>query len=191
MLTEMLFPGFAGVRIDMVSVETSTLHVTVSTTQPTSCCPMCHTPSPAIHSRYGRTLADLPLGDTTTSDALWAGVPILTCAGETFCSRVAGSLLHAIGLPELVTTSLDAYEAAALHLAQHPDELPGLRATLATNRDVAPLFDTPRYVRNLEAAYRALGANGQGPSAGARSGTGPVHRDISGTQATHEHATLR
>jgi protein O-GlcNAc transferase len=54
-------------------------------------------------------------------------VPVLTCAGETFCSRVAGSLLHAIGLPELITTSLDDYTATALRLANRPDELAGLR----------------------------------------------------------------
>src|SRR5690242_315602 len=62
MLTQVLFPGIAGVRIDTVRVEARTLHVSVSTTQPTSCCPVCHTPSAAIHSHYWRTLADLPCG---------------------------------------------------------------------------------------------------------------------------------
>jgi predicted O-linked N-acetylglucosamine transferase (SPINDLY family) len=79
---------------------------------------------------------------------------VLTCAGETFAARVAGSLLHAIGQPELVTTSLDEYEATALRLARNPDELAGLRARLVANRDTMPLFDTPRYVRHLEEAYR-------------------------------------
>ena len=62
MLTELLFPKIAGVHIDTVSVEAQTLHFSVSMTQPTSCCPLCHTPSAAIHSYYRRALADLPLG---------------------------------------------------------------------------------------------------------------------------------
>jgi transposase len=62
MLTEVLFPGIAGLQVDTVGVETLSVHLYVSTTQLTSCCPVCHTPSTAIHSRYWRTLADLPLG---------------------------------------------------------------------------------------------------------------------------------
>jgi predicted O-linked N-acetylglucosamine transferase (SPINDLY family) len=112
-------------------------------------------------------LARLPLSDlfldtspvnggATASDALWVGVPYLTCAGETMVSRVAGSLLTAIGLPELVTPSLAEYEARALHLAQHPEELASLRDRLAQNRLTAPLFDTPRFTRHLEAAYQTM-----------------------------------
>ena len=90
---------------------------------------------------------------TTASDALWAGLPVLTCAGETFASRVAGSLLTAIGLPELITQSLAEYEALALRLARNPPELAGLRKRLAENRLTAPLFDSARFTRHLEKAY--------------------------------------
>jgi predicted O-linked N-acetylglucosamine transferase (SPINDLY family) len=93
---------------------------------------------------------------TTASDALWAGLPLLTCSGETFASRVAGSLLHALGLPELVTRSLAEYEALGLRLAHTPAELAALREKLSRNRATAPLFDTPRYVRNLEKAYQKM-----------------------------------
>jgi predicted O-linked N-acetylglucosamine transferase (SPINDLY family) len=89
----------------------------------------------------------------TANDALWAGVPVLTCGGEGFAGRVAASLLHAVGLSELVADSLQAYETMALELARNPDALASIRAKLARNRVTAPLFDTPRYVRNLEAAY--------------------------------------
>jgi predicted O-linked N-acetylglucosamine transferase (SPINDLY family) len=93
---------------------------------------------------------------TTASDALWAGLPVLTCAGETFAGRVAGSLLRAIGLGELVTTSLEEYEALALRLAHEPALLARLRARLAKNRLTHPLFDTERFTRNLETAYRRM-----------------------------------
>lgn len=89
---------------------------------------------------------------TTAADALWAGVPVLTCAGSTFASRVAGSLLHAIGLPELVTNSLTDYEALALELVRESALLSSLRDRLARNRDNCPLFDTVRMTRNLERA---------------------------------------
>jgi len=92
----------------------------------------------------------------TTADALWAGLPVLTCPGNTFAGRVAGSLLHAIGLDELVATSLDDYEALALHLAREPEILAQLRARLARNRQSYPLFDTARFTRNLEAAYTQM-----------------------------------
>lgn len=92
----------------------------------------------------------------TASDALWAGLPVLTCAGETYVSRMAGSLLHAVGLPELVTTSLEEYEALALALARDPARLATLRARLAATRETAPLFDTPRYTRHLEDAYHTM-----------------------------------
>ncbi|HVA90395.1 MAG TPA: tetratricopeptide repeat protein [Chloroflexota bacterium] len=104
-------------------------------------------------------LADLGLdtspgnGGSSTNDALWAGLPVLTCAGETFTSRLAGTQLHAVGLPELVTYSLDEYEALALALARDPGRLSSLRARLAVSHDVAPLFDCARYTRNLEALY--------------------------------------
>ncbi len=93
---------------------------------------------------------------TTASDALWAGLPIVTCAGRSFAARVAGSLLRAVGLEELVTSTLEEYEQVALRLAGEPDRLGALRARLAQNREAAPLFDTPRFCRHLEAAYRRM-----------------------------------
>jgi protein O-GlcNAc transferase len=90
---------------------------------------------------------------TTASDALWAGLPVLTCAGETFASRVAASLLTAVGAPELITSSLDEYEALALKLAADPSTLERLRARLWSNRMTHPLFDTQRFTRDLETAY--------------------------------------
>ena len=116
-----------------------------------------HCPLPEHLAR--QQLADLFLdtlpfnAHTTATDALWAGLPVLTCAGESFASRVAGSLLHAVGLPELVTHSLDEYEALAVALAQEPGRLAALRDRLAANVAVAPLFDSERYVRNLEELY--------------------------------------
>jgi tetratricopeptide (TPR) repeat protein/glycosyltransferase involved in cell wall biosynthesis len=90
---------------------------------------------------------------TTASDALWAGLPVLTCAGRAFAGRVAASLLTAVGVAELVTDSLEAYEALALRLARDPSLLGGLRAKLAQNRLTHPLFDTDRFRRHIEAAY--------------------------------------
>jgi len=102
-------------------------------------------------------LDTLPVnGHTTASDALWAGLPVLTCVGETLVSRVAGSLLTAIGLPELITTSLADYEALAVRLARRPDQLAGLRRRLARNRLTAPLFDSERFTRHIERAYRLM-----------------------------------
>jgi predicted O-linked N-acetylglucosamine transferase (SPINDLY family) len=115
-------------------------------------------PSLADHLARQR-LADLFLdtlpynAHSTAGDALWAGLPVLTCAGQTYASRVAGSLLTAIGLPELITFSLEEYEYRALHLARHPEELASLREKLRINRNTFPLFDTPRFTRHLEAAY--------------------------------------
>jgi protein O-GlcNAc transferase len=93
---------------------------------------------------------------TTASDALRMGLPLVTCPGNTFPARVAASLLHAIGLPELVADSLSAYHALALRLAREPDALRAIKAKLAKNRDSFPLFDTNRFTRNLEAAYTRM-----------------------------------
>jgi len=93
---------------------------------------------------------------TTASDALWAGLPVLTRAGQTFSSRVAASLLKAVGLPELITTTAEAYEALALGLAHDAQRLAGLHERLATNRLTWPLFDSARYTRNLETAYTKM-----------------------------------
>ncbi len=93
---------------------------------------------------------------TTASDALWAGLPILTCSGRTFSGRVAGSLLNAIGLSELITDSLQQYEATALTIARNPDLLASLKAKLEQNRNTYPLFDTGRFARNIEAAFHTM-----------------------------------
>jgi protein O-GlcNAc transferase len=107
-------------------------------------------------------LADLFLdtfpfnGGATASDALWAGLPVVTCSGETFASRMAGSLLCAVGLPELVTTSVSEYENLARQLARDPVRLTAIKPTLARNRDSYPLFDTARFTRHLESAYATI-----------------------------------
>jgi protein O-GlcNAc transferase len=93
---------------------------------------------------------------TTASDALWAGLPVLTCMGRAFPGRVAASLLHALGLPELVSGDLDEYAARALELAMDPEQLAALRARLSENRSTHPLFDTARFCRQLEAAYTTM-----------------------------------
>jgi predicted O-linked N-acetylglucosamine transferase (SPINDLY family) len=93
---------------------------------------------------------------TTASDALWAGLPLLTCRGQSFAGRVAASLLHAAGLPELVTDSPEAYEALALRLATDPALLGSLRSTLEQNRLTCPLFETDRFRRNIEVAYTTM-----------------------------------
>ncbi|HEY7996985.1 MAG TPA: hypothetical protein VIE14_08940, partial [Steroidobacteraceae bacterium] len=87
---------------------------------------------------------------TTANDALFMGLPVLTCAGESLASRVAGSQLTAIGLPELITESLADYEARALELARGPQRLSALRARLAANRHTQPLFDMVRFTRALD-----------------------------------------
>jgi predicted O-linked N-acetylglucosamine transferase (SPINDLY family) len=92
---------------------------------------------------------------TTGSDALWAGLPIVTLPGQSFAARVGASLLHAIGLPELIAESPEHYEQLALALASDPARLAAIRAKLAANRATAPLFDTERFTRGLEAAYDA------------------------------------
>ncbi|HEX7852555.1 MAG TPA: tetratricopeptide repeat protein [Sphingobium sp.] len=92
---------------------------------------------------------------TTASDALWGGLPVLTLAGQQFAARVAASLLHAIDLPELITTTEAEYEAKALDLALSPEKLAALRARLAANRLTTPLFDTVAHTRRIEAAYEA------------------------------------
>jgi predicted O-linked N-acetylglucosamine transferase (SPINDLY family) len=107
-------------------------------------------------------LADLSLdtlpynAHTTCSDALWAGLPLLTCRGTTFPGRVAASLLKAIDTPELIVQSLQEYEALAIELANRPTALLEVRAKLARNRATHPLFDTDRFRRRIEAAYLAM-----------------------------------
>lgn len=90
---------------------------------------------------------------TTASDALWAGLPVLTCPGRSFASRVAASLLQAVGLPELIAPDARGYEELAVSLARDPAALAALRDRLARNRRTKPLFDTTRFRQELESAY--------------------------------------
>jgi predicted O-linked N-acetylglucosamine transferase (SPINDLY family) len=120
-----------------------------------------HVPGAAEH--LGRhILADLYLDTTpynahsTACDALWAGVPVLTCIGRSLAARAAASALTAVGLPELITHSLDEYRQKALELALEPQLLKALKGRLASSRKRAPLFDTARFSRHLESAYREM-----------------------------------
>jgi predicted O-linked N-acetylglucosamine transferase (SPINDLY family) len=114
-------------------------------------------PLPEYLARYRAAdlfLDTLPYNaGTTASDALWAGLPVLTRRGEAFAARLAASLLEAIGLPELVTTSAEHYETLAVELASHPQRRQALRAKLAANRSCTPLFDTAAFTGHLEHAY--------------------------------------
>ena len=89
----------------------------------------------------------------TAAAALWSGVPLLTVLGSTFVGRMAASMLHAVGLPELVAGSLSAYEALARKVATDPAYCASFKQKLARNRETFPLFDTPRFTRNIENAY--------------------------------------
>jgi predicted O-linked N-acetylglucosamine transferase (SPINDLY family) len=93
---------------------------------------------------------------TTASDALWAGVPIVTCRGKSFAGRVAGSLLTAIGLPELITENLAAYEALALKLALNEVRFASVRQKLSANKHTTPLFDADNFRANIERAYSIM-----------------------------------
>ncbi len=90
---------------------------------------------------------------TTTSDALWAGLPVLTLMGQSFASRVAASLLNAVGLSELITSNQEEYESLAIELAMNPNKLADIKLKLANNRMTTPLFDTLCFTKNIEAAY--------------------------------------
>jgi len=125
-------------------------------------------------------LADLSLDSlpynahTTAADVLWTGVPILTLKGTTWPGRVAASLLHAIGLPELVTDSEAAFEAKAVALARDPASLAALKQKLARNRLTKPLFDTARWTRHVEAAYEEMQARSQRGEAPAAFSVAPL-----------------
>ncbi len=119
-----------------------------------------YVPSPDHLARLAN--ADLVLdcfpygAHTTASDALWMGVPVLTREGASFASRVGASLLRAVGLPELIASTTTDYERLAIELAQSPAHIAALKAKLAANRANAPLFDTPRLARHIEAAYTGM-----------------------------------
>ncbi|MCX7068386.1 MAG: tetratricopeptide repeat protein [Methylococcales bacterium] len=115
---------------------------------------------PEYLARY--RLADLFLdtlpynAHTTTNDALWVGLPVLTCMGEAFASRVAASLLNAIGLPELITSNYEDYEALAIQLATHPEQLAALKQKLADNHLTTPLFNTALFAKHIESAFQMM-----------------------------------
>jgi len=111
----------------------------------------------ARHRAADLFLDTLPYGaHTTASDALWTGLPVLTCRGSTFAGRVGASLLLAAGLPDLVTDSPDAYEALALKLARDRNAIGALKETLARNRDTCAVFDTARFTRHFEVALTTM-----------------------------------
>lgn len=122
-----------------------------------------HCPLPEYRAKL--RLADLFLdtfpynAGATASDALWIGCPLLTVAGETFVSRMAGSLLHTLDLPELITTSLEEYEGAARRLATDREFLESLRRRLSANRSTSGLFDARRFTQSLESAFLAMWEN--------------------------------
>jgi protein O-GlcNAc transferase len=118
-------------------------------------------------------LARLRLGDlfldtlpynahTTAIDALWSGLPVLTRIGNSFAGRVAASLLKAIGLPELITTTMEEYEGLAVELGTHPQRLAEIKQKLERNRLTTPLFDTRSFVRHLETGYTKMFERYQG-----------------------------
>ncbi|MEC5163437.1 MULTISPECIES: O-linked N-acetylglucosamine transferase family protein [unclassified Janthinobacterium] len=102
---------------------------------------------------------------TTASDALWAGLPLLTCAGATFASRMAGSLLRAVDLPELITYNFADYEELAVALARDPARVAAMKRQLVDNRLSCALFDSPRFVRNLEALMLGVAKPAAPPAA--------------------------
>jgi protein O-GlcNAc transferase len=111
----------------------------------------------ARHGAADLSLDTLPCGaHTTASDALWMGLPHLTCRGASFAGRVAASLLTAAGLPELIAENLEDYESLALALARDPARLAALKQKLVAARATAPLFDTDRFCRHLEDVYAAM-----------------------------------
>ena len=111
----------------------------------------------ARHRQANLFLDTIPCNaHTTASDALWTGLPVLTLMGQSFASRVAASLLNAIGLPELITTTQEEYEGLAIELAQNPQKLARIKQKIIDNRLTAPLFNTPLFTKNLEAAYTQM-----------------------------------
>lgn len=111
----------------------------------------------ARHRAANLFLDTLPCNaHTTASDALWTGLPVLTCIGQTFAGRVAASLLMAIDLPELITSTPEEYEALAAELATDPGRLHRIAEKLARNKRAAPLFDTPLITKHIEDAYTQM-----------------------------------
>ncbi|HEX4571471.1 MAG TPA: tetratricopeptide repeat protein [Dongiaceae bacterium] len=111
----------------------------------------------ARHRHIGLFLDTLTLNASTTAlDALWAGVPLLTVKGDRFSNRISNSMLHWIGLDDMVMPDIESYVERAIHLARHPEDLAAIRERLQANRDTQPLFQTRRFARHLEQAYLAI-----------------------------------
>ena len=131
-------------------------------------------------------LADLHLdtvpynAHSTASDALWVGVPLITCMGKGFAARVAGSMLTCIGMEELIARDLADYETIALGLAKSPERLAAIRGKLAANREITPLFDMARLARHIESAYETMWQRH-------RSGAEPQSFSVSPTPHTPPH----
>ena len=116
----------------------------------------------ARHRLADLFLDNLPFNaHSTASDALWAGLPVLTCRGNAFAGRVCAGLLEAAGLPELITHNLEDYEALAVDLACQPGRLADVRARVEQETPKSPLFDTAGYTRKLEAALVQMHAMAQ------------------------------
>jgi len=117
----------------------------------------------ARHALAGLFLDTQPYNaHATASDALWAGLPVLTSAGTCFAGRVAESLLNAVGLAELIAPTWKDYEALAVSLAHDPERLASIRKRLADSRAPAPLFDTIGFARDIEAIYEKLARGASG-----------------------------
>jgi protein O-GlcNAc transferase len=136
-----------------------------------------------LEEHLGRhRLADLFLdtlpynAHTTGNDALWAGLPLLTCEGTTFPGRVAASLLRAAGVPELIAGSLSEYEAMALKLAEDSALLASLKRKLVEHRGSCALFNQERFARHIEAAYAAMSERAQRGEAPASFAVEPIAR---------------
>jgi predicted O-linked N-acetylglucosamine transferase (SPINDLY family) len=133
----------------------------------------------------------------TASDALWAGLPVPTCTGEAFAARMAGSLPTAMGQPDLIADSLAAYQALALNLGTDRTRLGAIREELERHRQTAPLLDTDRLRKNLEAAYTAMreryqrGELPRGQASRAKPSRRRRRGTVRGRGGRHRHLTFR
>jgi predicted O-linked N-acetylglucosamine transferase (SPINDLY family) len=123
-------------------------------------------------------------GHTTTSDKLWAGLPVVTVKGSNFASRVSESLLTALGLPELVAETPSAFVDLAVELSEHPQRVGALKRTIARNRFLAPLFDAERFCRHLESGYEMMAER-------AKAKLPPDHLKVPGQPARSEPFSAR
>ena len=96
---------------------------------------------------------------TTASDAIWCGIPLITCKGKSFASRVSSSILSSVGLNDLITNSLEEYEAKAIEVANNPKLLSDLKNRITVNRDNLNLFNSKKYVKNIELSFQKVNEN--------------------------------